>query len=143
MGMDASRLALTLADRLAAIAPDGFSITARDGTLWYADEPGSFPWQTGDYQITQASINVRDALGLHGTAVGEQLAGLAVQALDVLQDFVSESTGDPWPGTRAQPEPRATMHGQSLRLWYGGPDPETDAVLACEPVPLAGLVRVT
>jgi len=141
--VDIDRFALILADRLAAIVPAGFSVTAHDGMLWYSAVPGKFPGQQGDYHVGSSGTYVRDNFGVHGETAEEQLAGLAAQALDELQDFVDEATHDPWPGSRTQPQARAGIRGQALHLWYGGPELETDAVLACEPIPLAALQRET
>lgn len=132
-----------LADRLAAIVPAGFSVTARDGMLWYTAAPGKFPGQQGDNRIGSSGTYVRDNFGVHGATAEEQLAGLAAQALDELQDFIDEATHEPWPGSRSQPRARAGIRGQSLHLWYGGPEPEANTVLACEPIPLADLQRGT
>jgi hypothetical protein len=139
--VDIDRFALILAERLAAIVPAGFSVTARDGMLWYSAGPGMFPGQRGDYRVGSAGTYVRANFGVHGETAEEQLAGLAAQALDELQDYVDEATHEPWPGTRAQPQARAGIRGQALHLWYGGPELETDTVLACEPIPLAELSR--
>ena len=141
MDVDIDRFALILAERLAAIVPAGFSVTARDGMLWYSAGPGMFPGQRGDYRVGSSGTYVRANFGVHGETAEEQLAGLAAQALDELQDYVDEATHEPWPGTRAQPQARAGIRGQALHLWYGGPELETDTVLACEPIPLAELSR--
>jgi len=42
------------------------------------------------------------------------------------------------PGTRTPPRLRGRIRGSMLHLWYGEPD---HIVLACEPVPLAGILR--
>jgi len=68
----------------------------------------------------------------------DNIVGVAVQALDELQDYVDEATHDPWPGTRTQPRPHGRIRGSMLHLWYGEPD---HIVLACEPVPLADILR--
>src|ERR1700685_2982975 len=98
-----------LADRLAAIVPAGFHVEARDGMLWYTADPGRFPGQQGDYRTGQVAVYVRDNLGAYGENDADDLAGVAAQALDELQDFISEATHDPWPGTTAQPRPHARI----------------------------------
>ena len=132
-----------LADRLAAIVPAGFSVTARDGMLWYSAAPGMFPGQQGDYRVGSSGTYVQANFGVHGETTEEQLAGLAALALDQLQDFIDEATHDPWPGTRTPPQAHTRIRRQALHLWYGGPKLERDAVLACEPIPLAALRRET
>jgi hypothetical protein len=67
----------------------------------------------------------------------DAIVRVAVLALDHLQDYVSEATHDPWPGTSSQPRPCAQIRGQVLHLWYGEPD---NVVLACRPIPLAGIL---
>ncbi len=70
---------------------------------------------------------------------GEECAADAARhALDALQDYIAEATHDPWPGQRTMPEPHAQVRDSTLYLWYG---PADDVVLACEPLPLADLVR--
>jgi hypothetical protein len=39
------------------------------------------------------------------------------------------------------PRQYAEVRGQMLHLWYGGPDINAAAVLACEPIPLGDLHR--
>jgi hypothetical protein len=127
-----------LAGRLAAIVPAGFHVQARDGMLWYYADQGRFPGQPGDYRTGQAGTYVRDNLGVYGDTDADGVTGVAARALDELQDYVSEATHDPWPGTRAQPRPYARIRDAMLHLGYGDPDAP---VLACAPIPLAALDR--
>jgi hypothetical protein len=120
-----------LADRLAAIVPAGFHVEARDGMLWYSADPGRFPGQQGDYRTGQVATYVRENLGAALDA--GDVTGVAAQALDELQDYISEATHDPWPGTRAQPRPHARIRDSMLYLGYGDPDAP---LLACAPIPL-------
>lgn len=132
--MDADRaeqLTAGLARRLAAIMPDGFRIDVTDGVLWFSADDG----RRGDGRAGRAGSRVRDNLALPGSTDEERVVGMGRQALDDLQDFVSEATREPWPGTRAQPEAHARLRDRALHLWYGGPDQESDAVLAVEPLP--------
>ena len=134
--MDADALTALLAGRLAAIVPAGFHVQARDGMLWYSADQGRFPGQQGDYRTGQAGTYVRDNLGAYGDTDADGVTGVAAQALDELQDYVSEATHYPWPGTRAQPRPYARIRDATLHLGYGDPDAP---VLACAPIPLAAL----
>jgi len=136
--MDADALTALLAGRLAAIVPAGFHVQARDGMLWYSADQGRFPGQQGDYRTGQAGTYVRDNLGAHGDANADAVTRVAARALDELQDYVSEATHDPWPGTHAQPRPYARIRDALLHLGYGDPDAP---VLACAPIPLAALNR--
>jgi hypothetical protein len=122
-----------LADRLAAIVPAGFHVEARDGLLWYSADQGRFPAQQGDYRVGHAGTYVRDNLRAHGETDADDLTGVAAQALDELQDYISEATHDPWPGIRAQPRPYARIRDAMLHLGYGDPDAP---ILSCAPIPL-------
>lgn len=132
--MDLDRFADVLAERLAAIVPDGIYVAVRDGMLWFSAQEGRFPGQRGDYRPGEAGCHVRENVGADGTPEHEDIVRAAVQALDALQDFVSEATHLPWPGVHRQPRPDGRISGSRLELWYGGPDA---VVLACEPVELA------
>lgn len=140
--MDADRaeqITAGLARRLAAIIPDGFHLELADGILWFSGDDGRFPGQLGDYDLGRGASRVRDNLMLPGRTDEDRIVGMGRQALDDLQDFVSEASHDPWPGERAQPEAHARLRDRMLYLWYGGPDPGRDAVLAVEPLPIGDL----
>lgn len=136
--MDVDRLTGLLAGRLAAIVPPGFHVEAADGMLWYSADQGRFPGQQGDYRSGRAGTHVRAGLGIHGDTEAENLIGIARQALDELQDYISEATHDPWPGTSSQPRPHARIRNSMLHLYYGDPD---HPVLTCPPIPIAALER--
>jgi hypothetical protein len=136
--VDVDRLTATLAKRLSLIVPAGFHVEAGDGMLWYSADEGRFPGQTGDYRVGRSGTYTRANFGLHGETDEDNIVGLAVQALDELQDYVSEATNDPWPGTTRQPHPHGEVRDSSLHLWYGEPG---SIVLACEPIPLAEIIR--
>jgi hypothetical protein len=141
MDVDGDRLTEILAGRLAAIIPDGFDVRVRDGMLWYSAEPGRFPGQLSNYQIGAAATFVRDNLEARGETTESHLTAVVAQTLDELQDYVDEASHDPWPGTRTPPRPFAQVEGHMLRMWYGGPDITSPVILACEPIPLAQIVR--
>jgi hypothetical protein len=127
VGVDLSKLTVSLADRMTAIVPDGFHVEAAEGMLWYSADKG----RSGTY--------VRDNFNAHGQTDEDRIAGVAAQVLDELQDYIDEATHDPWPGESAPPGAHAQVRDQILHLWYGGPDIDSGAVLACEPIPLADL----
>jgi hypothetical protein len=137
--VDADSLTRMLAERMAAIVPDGFYVAASDGMLWYSAGDRRFPGQLGDYRAGTSGTCVRDNFDAHGDTDEERIVGAAAQALDELQDYVSEATHDPWPGKRAQPQAHAKIQGPVLRLWYGQPDVSNHAELECEPIPLASI----
>jgi hypothetical protein len=141
MDIDADRLTETLAVRLRAIVPDGFHVSAAEGMLRYSADPGRFPGQLSDFRVGTSGTYVRDNLRAHGETAEDQVTGVAAQALDELQDYISEAIHDPWPGTRTQPRPFAEVRSGILHLWYSQPDNTGSVVLACEPIPLLEIQR--
>jgi hypothetical protein len=138
MHVDVDGFAALLAARLAAIVPVGFHVELVEDMLWFKSDEGRFPGQQGDYSTGSTGIWPQEdfiTCTEHDGTAEECAADVARHALDVLQDYVAEATHDPWPGQRTMPEPRAQVRGSMLHLWYGDAD---DAVLACEPIPLAG-----
>jgi hypothetical protein len=139
--VDLDKLTVILASRMAAIVPAGFNVEAADGMLRYSADEGRFPGQLGNYRVGRSGTHVRGNFDVHGQTDEDRIAGVAAYALDQLQDYIDEATHDPWPGERAQPRAYAQVRDRTLHLWYGGPDIDSDAVLACEPIPLAHLGR--
>jgi hypothetical protein len=139
--VDLSKLTVILADRMAAIVPNGFHVEAAEGMLWYSADEGRFPGQAGNYRVGRSGTYVRDNFNAHGRSEDDRIAGIAAQVLDELQDYIDEATHDPWPGQSTPPRAYAQVRGRMLHLWYGGPDVDSAAVLACEPIPLAHLQR--
>ena len=129
--MNPDRLAVALADRLAAMVPAGLRVTAADGMLRYTAEPGRFPGQAGDYRVGRSGTYIRGNFSAHGTSDEERAVGVTVQALSELQDYVSEATHLPWPGTTKQPTPHARIANAHLEFWYGG----DETMLAGDPIP--------
>jgi hypothetical protein len=134
VNVDLDALTAILADRLAAVVPAGFYVEAAGGMLRYTCDEGRFPGQQGDYHCGAAGTFVRDNFGLYGETDADNIAGVATQALDELQDYISEATHDPWPGLRSQPSPHARICGATLHLWYGD---ATNVALGCALIPLA------
>jgi len=131
--MDLDHLTVLLAERLSAIVPSGFRVAAADGMLWYSGGETGFPGQPGDHRAGRAGTYVRDNFGIYGESEDENIVGIAVQALDELQDYISEAIHTPWPGTSSQPRPHGRIIDSHLNLWYSDND---TAVLACDPIPL-------
>jgi hypothetical protein len=128
--MDLDRFTAILANRLSAIVPAGFHVTAADGMLWYYAEEGRFPGQLGDGRIGPAGTYIRS---VYGSSDEENMVDVAVQALSELQDYISEATHAPWPGMTSQPSPEGRIVDSHLNLWYGD---HNKPVLACERIPL-------
>ena len=127
MPADADRLTEVLAARFDEVTPDEIHVTAGDGMLWYSSDVDS--GKAGSY--------VRYILEAADESDEANLVRAAVMILDQLQDFVSEATADPWPGTGRQPEPHAEIRGGALHLWYGAPD---DVKLAIAPIDTADIM---
>jgi hypothetical protein len=139
--VDPDKLTFILADRLAAIVPDGFQVRAQDGMLWYTYAAGRFPGQLNEYTPGEAGTYLRDNFRAYQETMSDADSAVWVgrQALDELQDVVDEATHDPWPGTVSPPKPYGQIRGEMLHLWYGGPDIGDEQMLACEPIPLPSL----
>jgi len=128
--MDEDRLAAALAECFAAVVPFGFSVEASHGMLWYSTA------RRGSRSIGLAGTHVRGNFEVFGPNAEENIAGIAVQALSELQDYLSEATGDPWPGQRRQPAPSARIRDGRLYLGY---EDSGEVVLALPPIDLADL----
>ncbi|HEY1917372.1 MAG TPA: hypothetical protein VGH27_17540 [Streptosporangiaceae bacterium] len=124
--MNIGRFSIVLADRLSAIVPAGIHVTADNGILRYSE----------DNKSGRAGTYISANFGVYGESDEEDLVGVAVQALDELQDYVSEATCTPWPGVHSQPSPNGQIRGVQLELWYVE---NGKVVLACSPIPLADL----
>src|ERR1700757_3912112 len=107
MDVDADRLTEALADRLAAIVPDGFHVRAADGMLWYSSEAGRFPGQLSNYQVGASGTYGRVNFEANGKTTKGPAAHVAAQALSELQDYVDEASHEPWPGSSTPPRPFA------------------------------------
>jgi len=134
--MDLERFAAVLADRFSEIVPAGFHVAAADGMLWYRTDEGRFPGQLGNYRVGQSGSHIRSNFGVYGESDEENIVGVAVHALDELQDYVSEASHVPWPDVTSQPKPHGKIIDAHLDLWYGDPD---DRALSCSRIPLAQL----
>lgn len=138
MALEADALAVLLADRLGAIVPAGFHVRADAGMLWYSADQGRFPGQLGDGRPGSAGTHVQANIGAYGPTDADNIIGVAVQALGELQDYIDEATHELWPGDGIPSRLGAEIRDSAVHLWYGDPD---SAVLACDPIPLADVLR--
>ena len=129
--MDLDHFAALLADRLSAIVPAGFCVTAGGGMLWYSEQ-GESPVGPEEYRFGSGTY-IREFFNAYGESDRERVVGAAVRALDELQDYISESTHDPWPGATRQPSPHGRISGSSLHLWY---EDQGNVLLYCDPIQL-------
>jgi len=109
--------------------PEGYYVYEDEGMLWYeADAPLHGGGSVGSY--------ITEDLDSGGDTVEEQVAWGAERALNELQDYVDETSAEPWPGQRTVPRAHAAVVEGQLRMWFGNAD---DPVLECEPIDLVGL----
>ena len=139
MVVDVDKLTDLIADRMAAIVPDGFRVEASDGMIWYSADERSLPGHLGSGRTGISGTYVRANFRAYGQTSEERMTGVAAQALDELQDYVDEATHDPWPGDRAAPRAHSAVRDGALHMWYGVPDPSGQVLLACQPIPLSDL----
>jgi hypothetical protein len=114
--VDGTLLAKALAERLAAVLPPGFSITATESSLWLEtpDGLGNSAW---------AGLVDRDRANLDLYPVA------ALNVLSSVQDGVSISLREPWPllnaPGRQMAMPGAKVVDRMLMSWYGDEDTPT------------------
>lgn len=141
MDTDLDKLTLILAQRLAAVVPDGFHVEAAAGMLWYSADKGRSPGQDGSYRVGRSGTYVRDNFAAHGQTDRSVLPALPHRHSTSSRTTSAKPTTPPWPGQRAQPRARASVRGRMLLAWYEGTGHSSGLVLAIEPVPLAELQR--
>jgi hypothetical protein len=112
--MDGTQLASALAERLAQVLPEGFSISSDGHELWLdtPDGYGNSAWAGGvDQDPTDLS----------------SYAGAACVVLSSIQDGVSMTLRAPWPlmtvgSQHLMAMPGAKVVDGALELWYGDED---------------------
>ena len=112
--MDGTQLASALAERLAQVLPEGFSISSDGPDLWLdtPDGVGTSAW---------AGAVDRNPMDL------SLYTGAATTVLDSIQDGVSVTLREPWPLVMVGSEhqmamPDAKVVDGVLELWYGNED---------------------
>jgi hypothetical protein len=113
-------------------APWPFRVRA-DGTDFVLDHPTGWGLTMPPDWIEYESEE-RDA--------GELTELIAGNALDSVQDAVSESSHEPWPqlAPRVFAEPGTRRDASHVYLWYG--PSEHSAAISMEPIPLASVVHL-
>lgn len=139
MVVDVDKLTDLLADRMAAIVPDGFHVEAADGIIWYSADERRLPGRPASGHMGISWTYVRASFRAHGQTDEEHMTGVATQALGELQDYVEQATQKPWPGDQTAAQPHAAVRDGTLHIWYGEPDPSGQVFLACQPIPLSDL----
>jgi hypothetical protein len=135
MRISAARLAGELAARLSAVAPPPFSVRAEGSELQILHPYGWSSYLPLDW--------IEDPSDDRSTV---ELAELAIgNALDGLQDAVSESSGEPWPPLSSAGTPRdMALYGirqdsAEIRFWYGAS--EAAPVIAFPPIRLSDVLQ--
>jgi hypothetical protein len=131
MLISAERLVAILADRLDPVAPRPFRVTAK-GTDLVVEHPHGWG-VVMDVAWIQDEGEDRTAAQMAGVIVGN--------ALNELQDAVSESSKEPWPAL--SPTVMAPYHvrtdATSVFFWYG--TSETAPVIGFTPIALSEVAR--
>jgi hypothetical protein len=112
--MDGTQLASALAERLAQVLPEGFSISSDGHDLWLdtPDGAGTSVWAgVVDHNPTDLSL----------------YTSAADTVLSSIQDGVSVTLREPWPlvmvgGEHQMAMPGAKVVDEVLELWYGDED---------------------
>lgn len=118
-------LATALADRLNEVVPPGFLVRAEDSELIVIHD-GQIVGISGAPAIMDTAEAVKHPR--------ENLEAAARAALSGVQDYVADTTAEPWPGTGgSQPNPDARVGEGRVLLWFG---PEDAPLLALPPIVL-------
>jgi hypothetical protein len=110
VGVDLSKLTVSLADRMTAIVPDGFHVEAAEVMLWYSADKGRFPGQAGNYQVGRSGTYVRDNFNAHGQTDEDRIAGVPVTWPDLR---VGVSASDSESSRLAVPVEHATLRARA------------------------------
>jgi hypothetical protein len=124
-GASSPDFAAELAIRLNEVVPEGFTVTAeRENVVLRhgAEVVGS----TDMAELVESSENLDHLPGNFETA--------ARAIMSNVQDWIADTTYEPWPGTRSQPNPNARAQGHQLDMWFGDDD---DRVLILRPLDIS------
>lgn len=112
-GASSLKLAAQLAERLNEVAPDGFTVTAEDIAV-VVSHNGEFVGASEAPAILETVEGIRDP--------GEAIVTAAAAVISGVQDFIADTSAEPWPGTRDQPDPDVRRTGDQLEMWFGDED---------------------
>lgn len=119
--------AAELAIRLNEVAPDGFTVIA-DNVSVVLRHNGGFVGSTDMAELIEDSENL--------DLLPENLETAARAVLSNVQDWIADTTTEPWPGERSLPNPDAHVTGDRLEMWWGDQD---NPVLKLRPLDLAAI----
>jgi hypothetical protein len=115
-----------LAGSLDAVAPGSYRVISDGDMLW---------WGTSGTYARQAYEAYLERLD-EPIIYDEVISAVAFKAMDELQDYVTENTGEPWPGHRTVPAPHAVVENGVLLMWFGD---RSQPALSLNPIELADL----
>jgi len=126
MNVSSHDLATELADRLNDIVPQGFVVQVRDSELVVMQ--GERVLGVSGAPVIMDSVDaIKNPHENLETAVRAALSGV--------QDFIAETTREPWPGSGGtQPNPDARVDGDRVHLWFGS---EEHPLVRLRPIDLA------
>jgi hypothetical protein len=113
---------MELASRMQDVVPAGITVTVEDDMLWFARN-GSRRSGSHACQWVTSGQGSMDALAVRASEL----------AINDLQDFVTEETTEPWPGSSGPPRPGVRLVGRTIELWFGVHD---HPVVRLRPLPL-------
>ena len=124
-------MAAALAERLDPIVPPPFRVRAEGNELIVDHPTGWGLWMPLEWIEDENEDR----------AAGELAELIAGNALDSVQDAVSESSREPWPELtrRVMALPGTRRDDAHIYLWYG--PSEQSAVISIDPIALATLVH--
>jgi len=93
------------------IVPEGITVAVEDDLLWFGIRGTPRAGAYGCQWINSGQGSVED-LAVRASEL----------ALNDLQDFVTEATTEPWPGSGNPPRPNARLTGRLIELWFGDHD---------------------
>lgn len=121
------QFASELATRLAEVIPAGFTVAADDVSVRLAHN-GQVIGSTDMAELVEDSENFDD--------LPANLESAARAILSNVQDWIADTTAEPWPGERGLPDADAAVTDSILAMWWGARD---NAVLALRPLDVADL----
>jgi hypothetical protein len=116
--------AAELATRLNEVVPDGFTVIAEHENVVLRHN-GEVIGSTSMADLVESSENLDH--------LPENLETAARAILSNVQDWIADTSYEPWPGTQSQPNPGAQFSDGILAMWFGD---QENPVLSLAPLGL-------